>query len=100
MLFRSQVLAPTAVPVNVSVAIRPAPGVSFDTARADADAALRAAFTGALLGKEVTLAFLGNLLYRQDSIQNYWFSAPTADLPASPTVLPCLGSLTIMEWEE
>ena len=95
-----QVLAPTAVPETVSVAIRPAPGVSFDTARADADAALRAAFTGALLGKEVTLAFLGNLLYRQDSIQNYWFSAPTADLPASPTVLPCLGSLTIMEWEE
>ena len=51
-----------------------------------------------MLGKEVTLAFLGNLLYSQESIQNYRFTSPAADLAASPTVLPCLGSVTITEW--
>ena len=94
-----RVLAPTAKPVNIQVAIQPAAGYTFETARADADAALRAAFTGVMLGKEVTLAFLGNLLYNLDSIQNYSFAAPSADTLASPTVLPCLGSVTISPWE-
>ena len=94
-----RVLAPTAKPVNIQVAIQPASGYTFEAARADADAALRAAFTGVMLGKEVTLAFLGNLLYNLDSIQNYSFAAPSADTLASPTVLPCLGSVTISPWE-
>lgn len=94
-----RVLAPTAKPLNIQAAIRPAAGYSFETARAEADAALRAAFTGVMLGKEVTLAFLGNLLYDLDSVQNYRFTSPTADIPASPTVLPSLGSVTISPWE-
>lgn len=94
-----QVLAPTAQPLNIQVAIQPAAGYTFETAQTDADAALRAAFTGVMLGKEVTLAFLGNLLYSLDSVQNYSFASPTADIPASPTVLPCLGNVTISPWE-
>lgn len=93
-----RVLPPTLRPVNISAAIRPAGNVSYDKAKADADAALRGAFTGGLLGKEVTLAFLGNLLYSLDSIQNYRFFSPTTDLAASPTVLPSLGTVTISEW--
>ena len=93
-----RVLAPRALPLNITVAIQPAGAATFEKARADADAALRAAFTGAKLGKEVTLAYLGNLLYSLDSIQNYHFTAPTADLAASPTVLPCLGRVSITEW--
>ena len=91
-------LAPRALPLNITVAIQPVGAATFEKARADADAALRAAFTGAKLGKEVTLAYLGNLLYSLDSIQNYHFTAPTADLAASPTVLPCLGRVSITEW--
>lgn len=93
-----RVLAPTPKPLNIQVAIQPAAGYTFEAAQAEADGTLRAAFTGAMLGKEVTLAFLGNLLYDLDSVQNYSFTSPAADLPASPTVLPCLGNLTISPW--
>ena len=93
-----RVLAPTPQAVNINVAIQPAGSASFAAARSDADAALRAVFTGALRGKGVTLAYLGNLLYDLESVQNYRFTAPTADMPASPTVLPCLGTVTITEW--
>lgn len=93
-----RVLAPRPLPININVAIQRAGSATFEKARADADAALRSVFTGAMLGREVTLAFLGNLLYSQESIQNYRFTSPAADLAASPTVLPCLGSVTITEW--
>ena len=92
-----RVLAPTARAVNIQAAVMPAPGYTFETARADADAALRAAFTGAMLGKGVTLAFLGNLLYGLDSIQNYRFYQPVSDIQASATVLPRLGVLSLSE---
>ena len=94
-----RVLAPTAVPVQVSAAIQPAAGFTFQEARAAADQALRAAFTGALLGKGVTLAYLGHLLYGLESVQNYRFTSPAADLAASATVLPTLGTVTLTEWE-
>lgn len=94
-----QVLAPTPQAVNISAAVQPAAGFTFEDACSDADAALRAAFTGAMLGKSVTLAFLGNLLYDLDSVQNYRFTSPSADLAGSPTVLPCLGTVTISAWE-
>ena len=92
-----RVLAPTVKAVNIQVAIQPAAGYTFETARMDADAALRAAFTGVMLGKGVTLAFLGNLLYELDSVQNYRFTQPAADIPASPTVLPSLGNVSITQ---
>lgn len=94
-----RVLAPATVPVNIDVRIRPAPGFSFDAAQAAVDQALRTVFTGALLGKEVTLAYLGHLLYNLDSVQNYQFTLPAADLAASPTVLPRLGTVTVRAWE-
>lgn len=93
-----RVLAPTVHTLDVSVAIQPAPGFTFAEAKASADAALRAAFTGAMLGKGVTLAFLGNLLYELESVQNYVFASPAADLEASPTILPRLGRVTITAW--
>ena len=94
-----RVLAPEVRAVNISASVRPAAGFTFEEARSEADAALRAVFTGALLGKSVTLAFLGNLLYGLESVENYSFAEPGADLAASPTVLPCLGKVEIVEWE-
>lgn len=94
-----RVLAPTPKAINISAVIQPAAGFTFSEARTDADAVLRAAFTGSMLGKDVTLAYLGNLLYDLDSIQNYRFSAPSSDLIGSPTVLPCLGTVKISDWE-
>lgn len=94
-----RVLAPTPQAVNITAVVQPAAGYTFTEACAEADAALRAAFTGAMLGRSVTLAYLGNLLYDLDSIQNYRLTAPSADLAASPTALPCLGTVSISEWE-
>ncbi|MDE7219492.1 MAG: hypothetical protein K2O45_07715, partial [Oscillospiraceae bacterium] len=94
-----QVLAPPAHAIDIAVAVRPAAGFTFEEAKGDVDRALREVFTGALLGKGVTLAFLGNLLYDLESVDNYSFAAPAADLEASPTVLPCLGNIRIMPWE-
>ena len=93
-----RVLAPSLHKINISAAIQPAAGFTFDEARADVDAALRRVFTGAMLGKGVTLAFLGNLLYELESVQNYAFTSPDADLAASPTILPSLGQVTIRPW--
>lgn len=94
-----RVLAPTPAAVDISVALLPAAGADFAQAKADADAALRAAFTGALLGEGVTLAFLGDLLYHLESVANYRFTQPAADVAASPTQLPVLGTVTFSEWE-
>lgn len=94
-----RVLAPTPQALDVSLAVVPASGFTFEEARTDVDAALREAFTGAMLGKSVTLAFLGNLIYDLESVQNYRLTAPAADLEASPTVLPCLGKVEILPWE-
>ena len=94
-----QVLAPQEQAVDIQVAVKCAQGYAFSEAKAQVEASLRAMFTGSLLGREVTMASLGDLLYHLDSIDNYRFSTPAADVPASPTVLPRLGTLTITEWE-
>ena len=94
-----QVLAPEEETVNITVAIQAAQGYPFQTAQAAADAALRGYFTGALLGKPVTLAALGNLLYDLESVENYHFTAPAADVAAEVGSLPVLGTLTISEME-
>ena len=49
--------------------------------------------------KGVTLAYLGNLLYRLESVENYRFTAPAEDIAASPTILPVLGGVAITELE-
>ena len=53
-----------------------------------------------LLGKGVTLAELGHLLYSLESVSNYHFTAPAADVAAVVTALPRLGSLTISDMTE
>ena len=93
-----QVLSPEEESVTVTVALKAAQGYTFDEAKAQADDALRGAFTGSRLGRGVTLAELGDLLYHLEGVENYRFTAPTADVAASPTVLPRLGTLTISEW--
>ena len=86
--------------MDVTVAIQAAEGYTYDQAEDDADAALRAYFTGNLLGKGVTLAELGHLLYNLESVANYRFTAPTADVAAVTTALPRLGTLTISDMTE
>ena len=95
-----EVCAPQEQTVDVTVAIQAAEGYTYDQAEDEADAAIRAHFTGDLLGKGVTLAELGHLLYSLESVSNYHFTAPAADVAAVDTALPRLGSLTISDMTE
>ena len=95
-----EVCSPQEQTVDVTVAIQAAEGYTYDQAEDDADAALRAHFTGDLLGKGVTLAELGHLLYSLESVSNYRFASPAADVAAVDTSLPRLGSLTISDMTE
>ena len=95
-----EVCAPQEQTVDVTVAIQAAEGYTYDQAEDEADAAIRAHFTGDLLGKGVTLAELGHLLYSLESVSNYHFTAPAADVAAVETALPRLGSLTISDMTE
>ena len=94
-----RVLAPTEQTVNVSAQLLPAEGYTFAQAQAAADQAVRNHFTGRLLGRGVTLAELGNLLYSLESVANYHLLSPTADTAAATGKLPVLGTLTLTELE-
>jgi len=91
------VKAPNVQAVNVTVAVAVKEGFSFAAVKAAVEQNITAFFTGHLLGKPVRLAELGNRLYALEGVENYRFSAPAADLPASNTVLPRLGTLTVTE---
>lgn len=90
-----QVLAPKTAAVNVAAALTPAPGVSFDTAKAAADAAVRSLFDGSLLGRPVYLAELTRRIYSAPGVANCRVTSPTADTAAAPDTLPVLGSLSM-----
>ena len=92
-----QVLAPKTAAVDVTVALAAKDGVAFDTARANADAAVRGLFTGALLGRPVYLAELTGRIYGAEGVANCRVTAPAADLAAAPDTLPVLGMLTVTE---
>lgn len=94
-----EVKAPTAVAVNVSAAIAVGENADFDEVRARVELAIANLFTGRMLGRPVLLAELGSRLYALEGVENYHFSAPTADLAADATVLPVLGRLAVTKLE-
>lgn len=92
-----QVKAPSAKTVNVSVAVLPEDGADKNAVLTAAEQAIADFFGGRLLGSAVLLAELGSRLYALEGVENYRFSAPSADIPADSTVLPVLGSLSVTE---
>ena len=90
-----QVLAPQTQQVNITLSLTAAEGYEAAQAAAEAEAALEAYFTGRLLGKGVTLAALGDVIYHLDSVANYAFTAPAADVAAEVGKLPVLGTAQI-----
>ena len=94
-----EVLAPVEKEVDIQAVLYPGEGFSFQEAKAAAEAALASYFSGRLLGQPVTLAALGNLLYGLESVANYRFLAPAADVAAAEGQLPVLGTVTITEPE-
>ena len=95
-----KVLAPTEKTVAVSAALEAASGYSFAEVKERAETALRAYFTGALLGRNVRTAELLTMLYGVEGVENVHLTAPTADVTAAATELPTLGTLTLSELTE
>ena len=95
-----QALAPTAQTVDVTVELSAGNGDGFSSVKAAAEAAITSFFGGQMLGRPVRLAELGSRLYALDGVENYRFTAPTADLAADNTVLPVLGALNVTEMGE
>lgn len=95
-----QVLAPEEESVAVTAELKAAEGYSFAEAKANAERALAALFTGELLGKSVSAAHILSLLYNTEGVENVHMSAPTADTDAAADVLPVLGTVTLSEMEE
>ena len=95
-----KVLAPAVETVAVTAALKAAPGYTFAEAKAGAQSALEALFTGELLGKSVTTARLLTLLCGVEGVENVHLTAPVADVAVGSTELPMLGTVTISELTE
>ena len=89
--------APQTATVNVAVRIQPKAGVTFDAAKAAVQTALAAQFTGAMLGRSVYRAALGNLIYETGAVENYTLVQPAADVAGAAGKLPVLGTVTVTE---
>lgn len=93
-----QVLAPETLSVDITLAVDVGER-DFQTVQNQVEAVISGYFTGRRLGKPVLLAELGALVYAVEGVENYRFTAPTADLAGGSTVLPVLGTLTVTEME-
>ena len=95
-----KVLAPAVETVAVTAALKAAPGYTFAEAKAGAQSALEALFTGELLGKSVTTARLLTLLCGVEGVENVHLTAPAADVAVGSTGVPMLGTVTLSELTE
>jgi uncharacterized phage protein gp47/JayE len=93
-------LAPTPQSVNVSVEVAAADDADAAAVRTAVGKAVTGCFTGALLGKSVLAAELGQVIYAVSGVANYHLLAPTADTATSASVLPVLGTLSVSALEE
>ena len=73
--------------------------VSFETAKAAAEKAVRALFTGALLGKSLYRAAISSAIFETGTVQNVKLLQPAADIPGTERTLCRLGEVTITEAE-
>ena len=93
------VLAPEVQSVAVTAQLLPKTGVSFETAKAAAEKAVGALFTGALLGKSLYRAAILSAIFETGMVQNVKLLQPAADIPGTERTLCRLGEVTITEAE-
>lgn len=92
------VSAPEKIEADITVAVEPESGYEFDEVKNAVDDAVSGYFDGKLLGKNVLLAKIGNIIYGVKGVKNYKITSPTADVEANEDELPVIGTLTIDEW--
>ena len=91
------VLAPEIETVPVSAQMLPKTGVRFETAKIAAEKAVKALFTGALLGKNLYRSAISSAIFATGLVENVALLQPQADIPAAAKTLCRLGALTITE---
>ncbi len=91
------VLAPEIETVPVSAQLLPKTGVRFETAKIAAEKAVKALFTGALLGKNLYRSAISSAIFATGLVENVALLQPQADIPAAAKTLCRLGALTITE---
>lgn len=89
------VKAPTAKPVAVAATIAVAGGADPEEVQDRVEKAVEEFFSGALLGQDVPLARLNQLIFSQEGVANCKLTAPTADQTAQPGELLTLSGLTL-----
>lgn len=91
------VKAPTTQAVDVDADIYTEDGYDANAVQLQVENAVRAHFSGRLLGKGVYMAELNSLIFGVQGVKNCILNEPLTDLAASPSVLPVLGDLSISE---
>jgi len=91
------VLPPRIGSVNLTVSVKPEDGWDFSAVSEAVTARITAYFSGALLGKGLLRAALGELIFHTPGVTNYSITAPATDLLAERDMLPVLGKLRISE---
>jgi uncharacterized phage protein gp47/JayE len=89
---------PTPISVNVSLAINTMDNANFPDVESAVRTALQGYFDGTLLGQNITLAKLGNLIYSVPGVRNYSITSPTEDIQVGDTELAVLGNVTVRGW--
>ena len=89
------VRAPETVTVDIAVRVEPEAGWNKDEVLKGVENALRGWFTGKLLGQDILLARLGELIFHCGGVANYAITTPAADRPVGDDVLPVLGTLKV-----
>jgi len=89
------VIAPRTRTVNVTVGVTVDPDYDGDTVLETVRQTLRDYFSGALLGRPVYRAKLGDLIYKLEGVTNYKMTVPSSDVSALADTLPVLGTLRV-----
>ncbi len=92
-----KVLAPAGVKTDVLVTVKTREGMDGEAVRAAVSAALETFFDGTLLGRDLLLARLGQVVYQVEGVENYKFYAPANDLAVGRGQLPVLRDLAVEE---
>jgi uncharacterized phage protein gp47/JayE len=91
------VLKPETVEVDIACRIKAEDGCPFEDVSAMLKRKLQAYFNGALLGKTVTRAKLGDIIFNCEGVENYELSEPQTDVEVDTGELPILKDITIEE---
>lgn len=85
--------------VDVTVEVAAKSGYDSAEVRARVKDALKSYFSGEILGENLLLARLNNVVYGCDGVENYRIVRPAGDMAVNADQLPVLSGLTVEELE-